>query len=80
MALDAGKVVAYLTLDTAKFETGIATGRSLIKTLSSDSVGAAKKAFAIGDAMVSTGKIMTLGLTVPIVGLGIGRGRHFRVV
>ena len=71
MGLDAGKVVAYLSLDTTKFESGIATGRSLMKTLSSDSATAAKKALAIGDAMASTGKIMTLGLTAPIVGLGI---------
>ena len=70
MGLDAGKVVAYLTLDTSKFESGIATGRSLMKTLSSDSATAAKKAMAIGDAMASTGKIMTLGLTAPILGLG----------
>ena len=71
MGLDAGKVVAYLSLDTTKFESGIATGRSLMKTLSSDSATAANKALAIGDAMASTGKIMTLGLTAPIVGLGI---------
>jgi hypothetical protein len=70
MGLDAGKVVAYLMLDTTKFESGIATGRSLMKTLSSDSASTAKKALAIGDAMASTGKIMTLGLTAPLVGLG----------
>ncbi len=57
-------------LDTTKFESGIATGRSLMKTLQSDSASTAKKALAIGDAMASTGKLMTLGLTVPIVGLG----------
>lgn len=70
MGVDAGKVVAYLMLDTTKFESGIATGRSLMKTLQSDSASTAKKALAIGDAMASTGKIMTLGLTAPIVGLG----------
>ena len=77
MGLDAGKVVAYLMLDTSKFESGIMTGRSLMKTLQSDSASTAKKALAIGDAMASTGKIMTLGLTAPIVGLGAAATKTF---
>ena len=77
MGLDAGKVVAYLMLDTSKFESGIMTGRSLMKTLQSDSASTAKKALAIGDAMASTGKIMTLGLTAPIIGLGAAATKTF---
>lgn len=77
MGLDAGKVAAYLTLDTAGFEGGISTARGLIKTLQSDSASAAAKATAIGTAMASTGKLMTLGLTAPIIGLGVAATKSF---
>jgi len=70
VGLDAGKVVAYLTLDTSKFESGIATGRTLLKTLQKEGLFSQKGIMALGEAAASTGKLMTLGLTAPLVGLG----------
>jgi TP901 family phage tail tape measure protein len=70
MALDAGKVVAVLELDTTAFSGGIKTAQSLMKQLQDRSLSLTGKISAVGKTMESVGKTMSKTLTLPIVAAG----------
>ncbi len=70
MALDAGKVVAVLELDTTAFSGGIRTAQSLMKQLQDDSASLSDKMAAVGKTMESVGSTMTKTLTLPIAAAG----------
>ncbi len=70
MALDAGKVVAVLELDTTAFSGGIKTAQSLMKQLQDRSLSLTGKISAVGKTMASVGKTMSKTLTLPIVAAG----------
>lgn len=77
MAIDAGRVVAVLELDTGQFSGGLKTARSLIKTLRDDSLSASAKISAVGEAIRSTGKVLSTSLTLPIVAAGTAATKTF---
>lgn len=70
MALDAGKVVAVLELDTTAFSGGIKTAQSLMKQLQDDSTSLSDKMAAVGKAMEDVGSKLTKTLTLPTVAAG----------
>ena len=77
MAIDAGRVVAVLELDTGQFSGGLKTARSLIKTLRDESLSASAKISAVGEAIRSTGKVLSTSLTLPIVAAGTAATKTF---
>jgi len=71
MALDAGKVVAILELDTSKFSGGLKTAQAMIADVGDKSLTAQDRIKAIGTTMQSVGKVASAALTLPILGAGI---------
>lgn len=61
--INAGGVSAFLDLDTGKFNSGMAAAQGKMDNF-------AGKMGAMGDKVSGTGKKMTMGLTVPILGIG----------
>lgn len=70
MAIDAGRVVAVLALETGEFSNAMSTAKSQVTTFRDETVSTAGKVKALGSAMTSLGQTMTLGVTLPLVGLG----------
>jgi len=70
LAIDAGKVVATLTLDTSQFSSGVATAKGILKALTDKGASASDKIKAVSGALTSVGKVLTLGVTAPIIAAG----------
>lgn len=68
--LDLGSAVGYLMLDTSKWTSGLQSARSGLQTFQDESATTADKFSAMGSALTSTGKTMTVGVTAPLVGIG----------
>ncbi|WPC42965.1 phage tail tape measure protein [Clostridium sp. JS66] len=65
MAINVGTAVAYLTLDRSSFKNSLASAGADLKNFASS--GDVK---SLGSAMTSVGKDMTVGMTLPLVGVG----------
>lgn len=70
MALNAGTVAAYLTLDTCKFKTGIEEANQQLRALRDSELTATKRVQGLGSALTSIGSSLTRSLTLPLVGAG----------
>ena len=68
MAVNLGRAVAYLDLDTKGFEAGVGKFKSAMQTMQSDSAKFSDKMQAAGGVITSIGSTATKTLTVPIVG------------
>ena len=70
MAIDAGKVVATLELETKAFSGGVNTAKGLIQSLGSDSMTGAEKMRALSNAAGALGKTLTTAVTLPLAAMG----------
>ncbi len=77
MAIDAGKVVAMLELDTGAFSGGLNTARGMLKTFSDDSATATDKLRAVEKAAGSLGATMSTAVTLPLVAAGTAAVKTF---
>ena len=77
MAISAGSVAAFLTLDTSGFDGALKQSRALMDSLQSDSLSVGEKISAVGKTMTSVGTDMTLKVTTPIVAAGIAVTKTF---
>lgn len=70
MSVDLGSAIGYLDLDTSKFHNGIKGAMSDLKIFSDSSATTTDKMTALSSAMNKTGSSLTIGLTLPLVGVG----------
>lgn len=70
MAIDVGKAIGYLDLDTSGFENGFKTALSDLKIFQDQSASFGDKMSALGSSLTSSGKSLTTAVTLPVVGLG----------
>lgn len=70
MAIDAGRAVGYLDLDTSGFRRGFSSAMSDMQTFTNRTASSNDKLAGLSSAMTSTGSTLTKTLTVPIVGAG----------
>lgn len=70
MAIDVGKAIGYLDLDTSGFENGFKTALSDLKVFQDKTASFGDKMSAIGSSLTSSGKSLTTAVTLPVVGLG----------
>ena len=70
MSVNLGQAVGYLDLDTTKFKAGFKSALSDLKVFQSQTATSKDKLAAFSSAATSTGRSLTKGLTVPLVGIG----------
>lgn len=70
MAIDVGKAIGYLDLDTSGFENGFKTALSDLKVFQDKTASFGDKMSAIGSSLTSSGKSLTTAVTLPVVGIG----------
>lgn len=70
MAIDVGKAIGYLDLDTSGFENGFKTALSDLKVFQDKTASFGDKMSAIGSSLTTSGKSLTTAVTLPVVGLG----------
>lgn len=63
-----GTAVAYLDLDTSKFNTGLQTAWGQLKGIGDQSLDVGQKFQSVGQGLQTVGSNMTRSLTVPIAG------------
>lgn len=69
MALDLGTAIGYLDLDTSKFQNGLKSAFSQLKTFTDKSATAGQQWSALGKSMTGFGSVLTKGVTLPLVGV-----------
>lgn len=69
MALDLGTAIGYLDLDTSKFQNGLQSAFSQLKTFTDKSATAGQQWSALGKSMTGFGSVLTKGVTLPLVGV-----------
>lgn len=70
MAFDAGRAVAYLTMDTSQYSEGISTATRLLGQLTDSSLSASTRLQSLGDAAKQLGVTLTTAVTAPTVAVG----------
>lgn len=70
MAIDAGKVVAMLELDTSGFSNGLSSAQRLLRAWDSETMGLGDKLKATGTAMTTLGTAAGTALTLPLAAAG----------
>ncbi len=70
MAIDAGKVVAMLELDTSGFSNGLSSAQHLLRAWDSETMGLGDKLKATGAAMTTLGTAASTALTLPLAAAG----------
>ena len=70
MAIDAGKVVAMLELDTSGFSNGLSSAQRLLRAWDSETMGLGDKLKSTGAAMATLGKAASTALTLPLAAAG----------
>lgn len=71
MSINAGSIVAYLELDTSKFNSGFQSAYNSLKVFGDKSATVDQKINGLSTAMVTAGMTLTKSVTVPIAGVGI---------
>lgn len=77
MSTEVGRIHFTLDLDDRDFKTGLKSSQNEANTFSSGLEGLNKKLDNIADRMMAVGKKATVGLTLPIVGLGAAAVKAF---
>lgn len=70
MAIDAGTIIAYLDLDTNKFGNALQIAQGQVTAFAQEGTGLSGMIDGMGAAMTTVGRVMTMGVTVPLVGIG----------
>ena len=70
MAIDAGRVVAMLELDTSGFSNGLSSAQHLLRAWDSETMGLGDKLKATGAAMTTLGTAASTALTLPLAAAG----------
>lgn len=70
MAFDAGRAVAYLTMDTSQYSEGISTATRLLGQLTDSGLSASARLQSLGDAAKQLGATLTTAVTAPTVAVG----------
>lgn len=71
MGIDASKITAVLDLNTDPFVKGLGSAKQQLATFNDSSKDTGTRVEALGGAMTATGGVLTKGLTVPLLGIGI---------
>lgn len=77
MAIDAGKVVAMLELDTSGFSSGLSSAQNLLRVWDSNTASLGDKLTATGAAATTLGKTLSTAVTLPLAGLGTAAVKTF---
>ena len=67
--VNVGKAVGYLDLDTSGFKKGFSSALSDLQVFKDETASSSNKMAALGSSVQSTGKAMTMGVTVPLLGI-----------
>lgn len=70
MAINAGTAIAYLTLDSTKFQSGFKTAKQHMDTFKNDASTTQDKIKAVGGVMTSVGGTLTKSVSLPLAGVG----------
>lgn len=70
MAVNMGTVIAYLELDTSKFSKGFTSAYNDLKVFGDKSATAEQKLNGLSSAFKTTGGLLSMNVTLPIVGVG----------
>lgn len=70
MPINVGSAIATLTLDNAPFMNGLRAANAALGTFGKDTATAGQKLTALGSALSSAGKTLTMGVTVPLLTAG----------
>lgn len=70
MAVNVGKAVGYLDLDTSKFKKGMSSALQELQAFKNKSASIGDKMTALGSSMTKMGSTMTKSVTVPLLGIG----------
>ena len=70
MAFDAGRAVAYLTMDTSQYSEGISTATRLLGQLTDSGLSASTRLQSLGDAAKQLGTTLTTAVTAPTMAVG----------
>ena len=70
MAIDAGRVVAMLELDTSGFNNGLSSAQHLLRAWDSETMGLSDKLKATGAAMTTLGTAASTAITLPLAAAG----------
>lgn len=68
--ISAGEAVAYLTMDYSGYSKGLKSAGQELNTFLDSNNSAGVRINALGNSMVSVGKTLTKGVTMPILGVG----------
>lgn len=68
--ISAGEAVAYLTMDYSGYSKGLKSAGQELNTFLDSNNSAGTRINALGNSMVSVGKTLTKGVTMPILGVG----------
>lgn len=70
MAISAGTAIAYLTLDSSKFQSGFKSAGQQMQTFRNEASTTQDKMKAVGGAMTSIGGSLTKSVSLPLAGVG----------
>ena len=77
MAVDAGKVLAVLELDTSAFSGGLNTAKGLLKTWGDEAASGRDKLNALGKAAQGLGQTLQTAVTLPLMAVGAASTKVF---
>lgn len=69
MSMDLGTAIAYIDIDASKFQRGMINVANGLRTFNDKTLDTSTRFKALGDTMQSTGRKMTLGVTLPLAGM-----------
>lgn len=70
MAINMGTAIAYLELDTSKFQKGFKSAYNDLKVFGDKSAKTEQKMKGLSSAFKTTGSVLTKNVTTPLVGVG----------
>lgn len=70
MALDGGKIVSYLELDTSGYESSLQSVMRQLKDAGNQGLTASKRLSSLGGALGTAGSALNRGVTVPLLAAG----------